>query len=107
MTTGIAAGVSGPAQAQTIAAGAARGRWMQFDALILSEPSVGEVESVSHGGWSFYRVHFKIWPGQGSLIENAFRQQVTRSMRTLDPAYADWQVAVTYRATTIRKQVAP
>ena len=102
----IPAGVD-PAQAQTIAAGAARGMWMQFDALILSEPSVGEVESVSHGGWSFYRVHFKIWPGQGSLIENAFRQQVTRSMRTLDPAYADWQVAVTYRATTIRKQVAP
>ncbi len=101
----IPAGVDA-AKALAIAEGVARGMWTQFDALILSEPTVGEVEPVTHGGWSFYRVHFKIWPGQGGLIENAFRQQVTRAMKTLDPTYADWQVAVTYRATTVRKQVA-
>ena len=94
-----------PAKTMTVATSVAQGMWLQFDALILSEPAVGEVEAVA-GGWSFARVHFKIWPGQGGLIENAFRQQVTRAMKALDPAYADWQVAVTYRATTVRKQVA-
>ncbi|MEO6876226.1 MAG: mechanosensitive ion channel domain-containing protein [Opitutaceae bacterium] len=90
-------------KAAAIARDVARGMWMQFDALILSEPTVSDMEALSTGGWSFYRVHFKIWPGQGGLIENAFRQQIVRAMRTLDPAYADWQVAVTYRATTVRK----
>ncbi len=94
-----------PAKTAAVAADVARGMWLQFDALILSEPVVGGVEAVA-GGWSFARVHFKIWPGQGGLIENAFRQQVTRAMKALDPAYADWQVAVTYRATTVRKQLA-
>ena len=101
----IPAGVDA-AKAEEIAGGTARGMQTQFDALILAEPVVSEMEAVTHGGWSFYRVHFKIWPGQGGLIENAFRQQVTRAMKTLDPTYADWQVAVTYRATTVRKQVA-
>jgi moderate conductance mechanosensitive channel len=95
-----------PAKAGAIAEGVARGMWTQFDALILSEPAIGAVEAVGQDGWSYYRVHFKIWPGQGGLIENAFRQQVTRAMKALDPNYADWQVAVTYRATTVRKQLA-
>lgn len=95
-----------PQKAAEIADGVARGMWAQFDALILSEPTISEVEVVAHGGWSYSRVHFKIWPGQGGLIENAFRQQVTRAMNVLDPAYADWQVAVTYRATTVRKHLA-
>jgi small-conductance mechanosensitive channel len=78
----------------------ARGMWMQFGAIILDEPVIGEVETPSGGGWSFLRVHFKIWPGQGNLIETTFRQQVVRAMKTFDPAYADWQVPVTYRAVT-------
>jgi small conductance mechanosensitive channel len=94
-----------PAKTATLVANLARGMWMQFDALILGEPVVGEMESVPGGGWSFFRVHFKIWPGQGGLIENGFRQQVARAMKALDPAYADWQVAVTYRATTVRKHL--
>ena len=94
-----------PAKAREIAKGVAGGMWTQFDALILSEPALGEIETITGGGWSYLRVHFKIWPGQGGLLENAFRQQVTRAMKTLDPVYADWQVAVTYRATTARKQL--
>ncbi len=91
-----------PEKTAAIAAGAARGMWAQFSALILDAPAVSEVQTVAGGGWSYYRVHFKIWPGQGTLIENAFRQQVTRAMKAMDPAYADWQVAVTYRATAVR-----
>jgi small conductance mechanosensitive channel len=51
---------------------AAKGLWMQFGAIILSEPTVGRAETPSEGGWSFVRVHFKIWPGQGNLIETTF-----------------------------------
>ncbi len=47
---------------------------------------------------AFFRVHFKIWPGQFGLIETTFRQRVSCAMKAFDPNYADWQVPVTYRA---------
>jgi small conductance mechanosensitive channel len=76
----------------------AKGMWAQFGAIILGEPIIGKVEAPPGGGWSFVRVHFRIWPGQGSLIETTFRQQVVKAMKVFDPGYADWQVPVTYRA---------
>jgi len=83
----------------------AAGMWGQFGAIILGEPVVGPVERATGGGWNFLRVHFKIWPGQGSLIETTFRQQIISSMRIFSPTYADWQVPVTYRAVTAAKNV--
>jgi small conductance mechanosensitive channel len=81
------------------------GMWAQFGAIILSEPIVGKVETAPGGAWQFVRAHFKIWPSQGSLIETTFRQEVVKAMRALDPAYADWQVPVTYRAGTVTKNL--
>lgn len=78
----------------------ARGMWGQFGAIILSEPEIGPVETAQGGSWRFVRVHFKIWPGQGGLIETTFRQQIVTTMRAFQPDYADWQVPVTYRTIT-------
>lgn len=85
----------------------AQGIWAQFEAIILNEPLVNPVETVPGGEWRFVRVHFKIWPGQGGLIENTFRQQVVNTMKVYYPAYADWQVAVTYRAITGESDTKP
>ncbi len=82
----------------------AKGMWAQFGAIILSEPEVGPVETVGGGGWDFVRVRFKIWPGQGGLIETTFRQQMVSAMRTFKPDYADWQVPVTYRAMDVSRR---
>ena len=90
--------------AETVA-NIARGMWRQFGAIILSEPVIGPVETVAGGGSDFLRVHFKIWPGQGSLIETTFRQQMVSAMKNLDPNYADWQVPVTYRAMTATRKL--
>ena len=57
------------------------------------------------GGWNFIRVRFKIWPGQGNLIETTFRQQIVSAMKTFHANYADWQVPVTYRAASTPKSV--
>jgi small conductance mechanosensitive channel len=80
----------------------AQGMWRQFGAIILAEPLIARVESAHDSGWNYVRVQFKIWPGQGSLIETVFRQQMVTSMKAFEPNYADWQVAVTYRALTAR-----
>ncbi|HZP58760.1 MAG TPA: mechanosensitive ion channel domain-containing protein, partial [Opitutaceae bacterium] len=76
----------------------AYGLWREFGALILSEPGVDQIRAAQDGGWEFLRVRFTIWPGQGSLIETAFRQQILKLMKTHDPNYAEWQIAVLYRA---------
>ena len=83
----------------------ANGIWLQFSAIILAEPAVGAVVTPPDGGWEFVRVQFKIWPGQGNLIETTFRQQIISAMKTFNPNYSDWQVPVTYRAMTASKIV--
>ena len=99
----IPLGVDQPHTVQAIQS-IAVGMWSQFGAIILCEPVIGKAETTQGGGWSFVRAHFKIWPGQGSLIEITFRQEVIRAMRAHDPTYADWQVAVTYRSASSPKK---
>lgn len=70
----------------------------EFGGVILSEPELEKVASLPRGGWSFIRVQFKVWPGQGTLIETTFRQQIVNAMKVYDPNYTDWMVVVTYRA---------
>jgi small-conductance mechanosensitive channel len=93
---------AGADQAKTVKAVevVAQGMWRQFNAIILADPSVTPVQSAHESGWDYVRVRFKIWPGQGNLIETVFRQHMVNAMKTFDPNYADWQVAVTYRTLT-------
>lgn len=76
----------------------AKGMQQQFPAIILSEPEISEVEAAKPDTREFLRVQFKLWPGQGPLIENAFRQRLVDTLKQQDPAYADWMVVITYRA---------
>ena len=76
----------------------AKEMWMQFSAIILSEPEILEPAETTAEGRPFLRVQFRIWPGQGSLIENTFRQRLLTALKTLDPNYADWMLVVTYRS---------
>jgi moderate conductance mechanosensitive channel len=76
----------------------ATGMWNEFGAIILSEPKLLETDLASQVSWKFLRVHFQIWPGQGALIETSFRQRLVNALKAFDADYADWMVAVTYRA---------
>lgn len=76
----------------------------QFGGIILSEPVLDWTTLTPDSDAGFLRVHFRIWPGQGALIENTFRQRVVSALKTIDPNYADWQVPVTYRAMATFKR---
>ncbi|HEU6449075.1 MAG TPA: mechanosensitive ion channel domain-containing protein [Verrucomicrobiae bacterium] len=80
-----------------LVADTAKGMWMEFGGVILDEPALGEVVTLPGNGCSFLRVQFKIWPGQGALIETTFRQQIVNAMKAFEPDYTDWMVPVTYR----------
>jgi small-conductance mechanosensitive channel len=79
----------------------AKGMWVQFNAIILSEPELSEIETVERGAWNFLRVQFKIWPGQGALLETTFRQRIVDALKALEGSYAEWMVTVTYRASAM------
>jgi small conductance mechanosensitive channel len=96
-----------PEKVAPIVSNVSQGMWRQFGAIILSEPTIGGVETATGGGWDFIRVRFQIWPGQGNLIETTFRQQIVSAMKTFHANYADWQVPVTYRAMAAPKIAKP
>lgn len=76
----------------------AKGMWEQFKAIILLEPDVSDIRPAGPDEREFIRVTFKIWPGQGPLIETTFRQRVVDGLKQLDPKYSDGMVVVTYRS---------
>lgn len=75
----------------------ARGLRAQQPAILLTDPEILGPFSAEPGGWRYVRVKFRIWPGQGAWIENVFRQRLLATLRRLDPDYADWMLAVSYR----------
>ena len=77
------------------------GMWEQFKAIVLQEPEISDVQSGKGQTNDFIRIDFKLWPGQGPLIETTFRQRLTAALKQFDPNYADWMVVVAYRATDI------
>ncbi|HLU25060.1 MAG TPA: mechanosensitive ion channel domain-containing protein [Longimicrobiales bacterium] len=74
----------------------ARGIRSQYPAVVVTDPeSFGVFDA--EGGWRYLRVKFRLWPGQTQVIETAFRQRLLAALKSLDPAYQDWMVSVTYR----------
>lgn len=76
----------------------AKGMWEQFRAIILGEPELLDIQPAGPDARGFLRIEFNIWPGQGALIENTFRQRVVETVKQFEPSYGDSMVIVTYRA---------
>lgn len=82
------------ARVEAVAAGMRR----QFRSILITDPETFGVFRADPGGWRYLRMKFRVWPGQGALIEQTFRQRALAAMKELDPDYPDWMIAVTYRA---------
>lgn len=80
-------------EVQTIA----KGMYQQHKSIILSQPELFGIKEAKPAQWRYLRLKFRIWPGQGTLIETAFKQRVIAAMKQIYPEYADWMVIVTYR----------
>jgi small-conductance mechanosensitive channel len=75
----------------------ASGMYSQHKSIILTQPEIFGLKETKGGNWRYLRIKFRLWPGQGALIENTFRQRVVAMMKEIYPAYADWMVTVTYK----------
>lgn len=72
------------------------GMQQQFSAIVLGA-DIAAVATSPDGAANYIRVRFKIWPGQGALIENTFCQRAVSAMLAFDPGYTLWRVPVSYR----------
>ena len=70
----------------------------QHKAIVMEAPEHFGVQKTNRGGWNYIRFKFKLWPGQGALIENNFRQMALAKLRQEVPEYADWMINITYRS---------
>lgn len=68
----------------------------QFTGIILMPPVVSRL-SDPHCDRELVRIKFRIWPGQGAVIESTVRQRILGTMKRFDDAYSDWMVSVHYR----------
>lgn len=69
----------------------------QYPGILLLPPTV-EGRRETRGEYSYLRIKFRIWPGQGAVLESAVKAAVTQSLKKLDEQYGDWMVTVYYRA---------
>jgi moderate conductance mechanosensitive channel len=86
-----------PAALAELVAPIAQGMAAQYRGIILGPPELMGVRTADPGGWRFLRTKFRIWPGQGALIETVFRQRVLAALRQHDPGYAEWMISTIYR----------
>jgi moderate conductance mechanosensitive channel len=70
----------------------------QHRAIVMEKPENFGPQNTIKGGWKYVRYKFKLWPGQGALIETNFRQMALARLRETFPDYADWMINITYRS---------
>jgi small-conductance mechanosensitive channel len=69
----------------------------QLPGTLLAAPSIkGRVRT--NAGKEYLRIEFRIWPGRGSHLDTAFKQELLFALKALDPKYQDWMVSINYEA---------
>lgn len=83
-------------EAEETLATIARSVYAQYPGILLLPPTVEG--RIATDGYEYVRIKFRIWPGQGAIIEGPVRAAVTQSLKLLEPTYADWMVSIHYRS---------
>ncbi len=73
------------------------GMHQQHTSIILTPPEIFGIKETKGGNWRYLRIKFRIWPGQGALIETSFKQRVILLMKQQYQDYAEWMITVTYK----------
>ncbi len=75
----------------------ARSAWEQYPGILLLPPTmVGR--ATTRAGYGYVRIKFRIWPGQGAILEGPVAASMAQEMRNLDPSYGPSMVSVHYRS---------
>lgn len=73
------------------------GMHQQYKSIIITPPENFGVNEIKEGNWRYLRIKFRLWPGQGELIQTNFKQRIVLVMKQFNQEYADWMITVTYK----------
>ncbi|NNL55407.1 MAG: mechanosensitive ion channel [Woeseia sp.] len=77
----------------------------QFPGILLTEPSV-EGRMLLDSGKEILRLKFRVWPNRGGPIETTFCQDLAAELKSYDPDYMPWMIAVSYEVEAPKPIVA-
>ena len=67
----------------------------RFPGIHIKPPSMeGRYKAVSEK--EFLKIKFRIWPGQGTILENNFKRELIEALKIIDPRYEDWMLVLNY-----------
>ncbi|MCA9530245.1 MAG: mechanosensitive ion channel [Myxococcales bacterium] len=84
-------------QALDLVRSAARAAYEQYPGVLLVPPTVERTAPTS-SGYVYIRVKFRIWPGQGALIEGPIKAHILGLLKGARADYPDYMLSVYYRA---------
>jgi len=70
-----------------------RGFVEEYPGILRDVPEIGEAQTTPSGRL-YIRVKFRIWPGRGAPIENAYKSELVDALKKLDPSYEAWMVSI-------------
>jgi len=75
----------------------------QFPGILMTGPSSeGRIHLSS--GKEFLRIKFRIWPNRGQPIEVTYCQELTAALKSSDPDYQPWMIAIHYEVEAKKVQ---
>ncbi|MGB5546182.1 MAG: mechanosensitive ion channel domain-containing protein [Polyangiales bacterium] len=84
-------------QTTKLAESIAKSAYEQYRGILLLPPTIENIHDTGAGD-GYVRIKFRVWPGQGQLIEGPIKEGLVSALKQLDPSYASWMVSVYYRA---------
>ncbi len=67
----------------------------RFPGILIREPSLeGRYKTVADK--EYFRIKFRIWPGQGTPLETFFKREIVESLKSIDPGFMDWMIVFNY-----------
>ena len=67
----------------------------RFPGIHIKAPSViGKYRTASNK--EYLKIKFRIWPGQGTVLENNFRRELIESLKKIDPKFSDYMLVLNY-----------
>ncbi len=74
-----------------------QGMQRQHPSIILAQPQSMGLRKTDPGNWQYVRYKFRLWPGQGALLETTLKKRIQTALADAAEGYQDWMIAITYR----------
>ena len=78
----------------------------EYSGILRAAPEISE-SMKTPSGRLYVRVKFRIWPGRGMPIENAYKSELVDTLKKLDSTYEAWMVSINNEISEVPVAIEP